>query len=81
MWSLIKEIFKLLLVFEQDMLQRPVMLDRPNLAKERVQFLPLLGPDLMNGASNMRVDVLVSKLDAEQVNDRYACVPCDLLHY
>ena len=81
MWSLIKEIFKLLLVFEQDMLQRPVMLDRPNLAKERVQFLPLLGPDLMNGASNMRVDVLVSNLDAEQVNDRYACVPCDLLHY
>ncbi|KAH0879683.1 hypothetical protein HID58_067077 [Brassica napus] len=55
-----------------DMLQRPVMLDRPNLAKERVQFLPLLGPDLMNGASNMRVDVLVSKLDAEQVNDRFS---------
>ncbi|KAF3587614.1 hypothetical protein F2Q69_00030329 [Brassica cretica] len=55
-----------------DMLRRPVMLDRTNLAKERVQFLPLLGPDLMNGASNMRVDVLVSNLDAEQVNDRFS---------
>lgn len=81
MRSLIKEIFKCLLVFEQNTLQRPVMLDRPNLAKERVQFLPLLGPDLINGASNMRIEVLVSNLDAEQLNDRYICVPCDLLHF
>lgn len=57
------------------------MLDRPNLAKERVQFLPLLAPDVMDGASNMRIEVLVSNLDAEQLNDRYTCVPCDLLHY
>ncbi|CAA7023541.1 unnamed protein product [Microthlaspi erraticum] len=55
-----------------DMLQRPVMLDRPNLAKERLQFLPLLGPDLMNGASDMRMEVLVSDLDAEQLNDRFS---------
>lgn len=62
------------------MLQRPVMLDRPNLAKERLQFLPLLGPDLMNGASDMRMEVLVSDLDAEQLNDRYTCASCAFLH-
>lgn len=78
--SLTIDIFKWLLVSEQNILQRPVMLDRPNLAKERVQFLPLLAPDVMNGASN-RIDVLVSNLDAEQLNDRYTCLPCDLLHY
>ncbi|KAL0877422.1 hypothetical protein Bca101_027127 [Brassica carinata] len=54
-----------------NILQRPVMLDRPNLAKERVQFLPLLAPDVMNGASN-RIDVLVSNLDAEQLNERFS---------
>ncbi|XP_024011307.1 midasin [Eutrema salsugineum] len=55
-----------------DMLRLPVMLDRPNLAKERVQCLPLLGPDLMNVASDMRIEVLVSDLDAEQLNDRFS---------
>ncbi|CAH2065804.1 unnamed protein product [Thlaspi arvense] len=54
-----------------DILRRPVMLDRPNLAKERVQFLPLLGPDLMNGASDTRIESLVSDLDADQLNDRF----------
>ncbi|XP_010470609.1 PREDICTED: midasin-like isoform X2 [Camelina sativa] len=53
-----------------DMLRVPVMLVRPDLAKERAQFLPLLCPDLLNGASDMRIEVLVSALDAEQLNDR-----------
>ncbi|CAN8238565.1 unnamed protein product [Cochlearia groenlandica] len=53
-----------------DMLRRPVMLDRPNLAKERNQFLPLLGPDLTNGTSDAKIEGLVSDLDAE--NDRFS---------
>ncbi|EOA33965.1 hypothetical protein CARUB_v10021460mg [Capsella rubella] len=53
-----------------DMLRLPVMLVRRELAKERAQFLPLLCPDLLNGASDMRIEVLVSALDAEQINDR-----------
>ncbi|EOA33535.1 hypothetical protein CARUB_v10019643mg [Capsella rubella] len=64
-----------------DMLRLPVMLVRPDLAKEQAQFLPLLGPDLINGASDMRIEVLVSALDAEQSNDRssWYAVWCDKL--
>lgn len=54
----------------------PVMLVRPDLAKERVQILPLLGPDLMNGASDIKIEVLVNALDAEQLNDRYTFASC-----
>ncbi|AAD10657.1 Hypothetical protein [Arabidopsis thaliana] len=53
-----------------DMLRLPVMLVKPDLTKERAQFLPLLDPDLMDGASDMRIEVLVSALDAEQLRDR-----------
>lgn len=62
------------------MLRLPVMLVRPDLAKERAQFLPLLGPDLINGASDMRIEVLVSALDAEQLNDRYTLASCRFRH-
>lgn len=66
---------------EQDMLRLPVMLVRSNLTKERVQFLPLLGPDLVNGASDMSIKVLVSDLDAERLNDRYTFSSCAFLHW
>ncbi|KAL1208785.1 Midasin [Cardamine amara subsp. amara] len=55
-----------------DMMRLPVMLVRPDLAKERVQVLPLLGPDLMNGASDKKIEVLVSALDEKQLNDRFS---------
>jgi len=65
---------------EQDMLRLPVMLVKPDLTKERAQFLPLLDPDLMDGASDMRIEVLVSALDAEQLRDRYTFASCAFLH-
>ncbi|KFK27090.1 hypothetical protein AALP_AA8G332700 [Arabis alpina] len=55
-----------------DMLRLPVVLSSPTLTKERAQCLPLIGSDLMNGASDMSIKVLVSDLDAEQLNDRFS---------
>ncbi|VVB16033.1 unnamed protein product [Arabis nemorensis] len=49
-----------------DMLRLPVMLVRPTLTKERAQLLPLIGPDLLNVASDMSIKELVGSLHQEK---------------